>query len=88
MPRKQVRGPVRDGKAGLRKGPGLSNEKTEKLLDEALKYLESELKMLLASPGCFKEVMHIAKGLEAIRASRSGGSSPPSIRSEFDLGSE
>ena len=84
MVRKQVRGPVRDHKAGLRTG----DDRTAKLVDKAIRYLESELEMLVASPGCAKEVLAIAKGLEAIRASQSGQSTTPSVRAEFDLGGD
>lgn len=85
MPRKQVRGPVRDKKAGLAKKP---SKKTEELLSKSITYLESELETFVASPGCYKEVLAIAKGLEAIRASQSGEPPAPSVRDEFDLGTD
>lgn len=84
MPRKQTRGNVRNKKAGLLSESDM--KRVTKMRDLCLDYLETELEILRMGDGNFKEVLQIARTLEALRASGSGEPpAPPSPRDNFSL---
>lgn len=75
----QARGRVRRHKEGLKKPkPEKSAPSTDDIEDQInlhkqriIDYLTKELDVLLASPGCRREVIQIARALEQLRPKRS-----------------